>query len=79
MKDRCEECGFWDIPNTEKCPECGNIVDLSIDDVCMSWKCRKCEYAVAATANKLCYWDAGKYSKENYSKLDTCTYADTIK
>lgn len=79
MVDRCEECGFWNIPNTQKCPECGDIVDLSIKGVCITWICRKCQYAVASTANKLCYWDVDKHSKENFSKLDICVYAEVIR
>ena len=79
MVDRCEECGFWNIPNTQKCPECGDIVDLSINGVCIAWICRKCQYAVASTANKLCYWDVDTHSKENFSKLDICVYAEVIK
>ena len=76
--DRCEQCGTWNMARTEKCPECGSIVDVDIDGACLSWVCRNCAFAAATTATKLCRSDAGDYSKESYSKLDSCPYAEAI-
>lgn len=75
MTDRCCECGLWKIKKTEICPECGSIIDLNINALCLSWKCRKCNYGVSTTANKLCFWDNGKYPNEFYSKIMSCPYA----
>lgn len=73
---RCEICGLWKIEKTEKCPECNGIMDLVIEGLSLSWKCRNCDYGIATTANKLCYWDGKKYPKECYEKSSECPYAE---
>lgn len=75
MTDRCDECGLWKIKNENICPECGNIIDVSITGLCLSCECRMCNYAVATTVNKLCFCDNSKYPKSFYSKLTGCPYA----
>lgn len=76
MVDRCDECGLWNVKKTDSCPECGATMDLSIEGLCLSWQCRKCNYGVATTADKYCFWDEKKISKECYSKIDICPYAE---
>lgn len=79
-ENRCNACGLWKIKIIDKCPECGDNMDLEIKDLSLSWKCRKCEYGVATTANKLCFWDNGNFSEDCYPKLDgECPYGKTIK
>lgn len=75
-ENRCESCGLWKIPKIEKCPECNGMMDSFIEGLSLSWKCRNCAYCVATTANKLCYWDGKKYSKECYVKSSICPYAE---
>lgn len=76
MEKRCEICGLWKIEKTDQCPECDGIMDLVIEGLCLSWKCRDCDYGVATTANKLCFWDDKKYPKECYEKLAECPYGE---
>lgn len=74
MNDRCDECGLWNIPKTDSCPDCGNIIDLRIKGVSLSLKCRSCDYVIATTANKLCFWDKDNFSKDCYTKSKDCPY-----
>ena len=37
---------------------------------------RKCDNEVTTTVNKLCFWDNKQISKECYSKIDICPYAE---
>lgn len=76
MIDRCDECGLWNVQKTDSCPQCGAIMDLSIEGLCLSWQCRECDYGIATTDEKLCFWDDKKISKECYSKIDSCPYAE---
>lgn len=78
MIDRCDECCLWNTQKTDICPECGEMLDLSIEGLCLLWKCRKCDYSVATTVNKLCFWDNKQFSKECYSKIDVCLFAEKI-
>lgn len=78
MEKRCEICGLWKIEKTDQCPECDGIMDLVIEGLSLSWKCRDCDYGVATTANKLCFWDRKEYSKECYEKLSECPYAEKV-
>lgn len=75
-EDRCEICGFWKSKKIGKCPQCGGVMDLKIEGVCLSWKCRECDYGISTTADKLCFWDGDKYPKEYYSKLNECPYSE---
>lgn len=74
MSDRCDKCGLYNIQKTNICPKCGSIIDLKIENLCLSWKCRKCNFDVATTVEKLCFWDNGNFSKEYYTKSDVCPY-----
>lgn len=76
MKNRCKICGLWNITKTDICPECNGIMDLSIEGMSLSWKCRKCDYGIAITANKLCFWDEKKYARDCYEKISECPYAE---
>lgn len=76
MIDRCEECGLWNVNETDVCPKCGSTMDLIIDGLSLSWKCRCCDYGIATTANKLCFFDNKKFEKECYSKITDCPYAE---
>ena len=49
-----------------------------IEGMYLSWKCRDCDYGVVTTANKLCFWDGKKYSKECYEKLAETLDLNTI-
>lgn len=73
---RCDECGLYKCVSTDNCPECNGIMDLEISGVCLSWKCRNCDYGIAAAVNKLCVFDNGKYPKECYNKLSQCKYQE---
>lgn len=75
MENRCEICELWKMDKTDQCPECNGVMDLVIEGLTLSWKCRDCDYAIATTANKLCFWDEKKYSRECYEKLNECPYA----
>jgi len=74
MIDRCNKCGLWNVENVADCPQCGEIMDLCIAGLCLSWKCRKCDYGVATTVNKLCCTDNNKFPKDCYSKIKVCPY-----
>ena len=76
--DRCKVCGLWKSKKVDMCPACGGKMDFSINGLSLLWKCRDCEYGVATTANKLCAWDNGSYSKECYLKLEECPYSEEI-
>ena len=76
--DRCEQCQLYKVETTDICPCCGGFIDMEIVDVTLTWKCRKCDYSISTTANKLCFWDNGKYNLEMYSKYDKCPYAAKI-
>lgn len=75
MENRCEICGLWKMDKTDSCPECNGVMDLVIEGLTRSWKCRDCDYGIATTANKLCFWDEKKYSRECYEKSNECPYA----
>lgn len=79
MNDRCADCGLWNASKTDCCPECGEVTDLRIEGVCLSWKCRSCDYAIVTTSNKLCFWDNGKFSNECYTKSQDCPYFEVSK
>lgn len=51
-------------------------MDMTIEGVCLSWKCRECSYGVATTAQKLCYWDNKKFSRECYLQITKYPYAE---
>ena len=74
MNDRCLGCKLYCVETTDVCPICKNIIDLEINGLTLSWKCRKCDYEVATTVYKLCVVDNGKYSKEQYGKRKICPY-----
>ena len=38
-ENRCNACGLWKIKIIDKCPECGDNMDLEIKDLSLSWKC----------------------------------------
>ena len=79
MNDRCADCGLWNASKTDCCPECGEVTDLRIEGVCLSWKCRSCHYAIVTTSNKLCFWDNGNFSNECYTKSKNCPYFEVSK
>ena len=68
VDNRYVECGLWNTQKTDKCPECSEITDLRMEGLCLSWKCRRWDYAIATTANKLCFWDNGNFSEEYKNK-----------
>ncbi len=76
MQNRCKECICRNLSKTAPCDECGDVMDVSIDGSCYSLKCRKCENGIAATVHRLCFWDNNKFSKEYYSELSTCPFAN---
>ncbi len=78
MIDCCYKGGFWNMQTTDSCPTCGAMMDLCIAGLSLSWKCRKCDYGVATTVNKLCFWNNNNnnFSKECYSKIKTCPYRE---
>lgn len=78
MEKRCEICGLWKIDITDQCPECNGVMDLIIEGLTLSWKCRDCDYGIATMANKLCVWDEKKFPKDCYEKLNECPYAEEL-
>lgn len=74
--NRCSECGLYETPQTDICPECGGIMDLAIIGEDLSWSCRQCSYGFATTAQRPCYWDNRKFAKECYSQIEKCPYAE---
>ena len=76
MENRCELCGLWKIGKTEQCPECNSTMDLHMEGLSLSWKCRNCDWGIVTTANKLCYLDRKKYPKDCYEKISQCSYAE---
>lgn len=76
MENRCEICGLWKMNKTDQCPECSDVMDLTIERLSLSWKCRDCDYGVATTVYKLCTTDGKKYPKDCYEKLIECPFAE---
>lgn len=74
--DRCKECGLWKAPKTDKCPACGATMDMEIEGLSLSWKCRECDWAAATTAQKLCVMDDEEIKGAFYSKIKSCPYAE---
>ena len=79
MNDRCNECGLWNISKIDTCPECGSIMDIIIKGVSLNWKCRSCDYDIATTVNKLCFWDNGSFREKCYTKSEDCPYFEVLK
>lgn len=77
--DRCKECIVTQDVQTGECPECRKIMDLILEGMTLSLKCRECQFEVATTAPYLCFQDGSKYPKECYSKLSECKYANYYK
>ena len=75
-QDRCTQCALSDCAQTDECPMCGAVSDISVSRTgSLTITCRKCGFAAATTAHNLCFWDNGAFGAECYSKLADCPYA----
>lgn len=46
----------------KKCPQCGEIMKITVDGSALNYECQKCGFGIATTLAEGICWDANDYS-----------------